>query len=95
MQRCMEKARGIVVARDSLLLSALPEVITPCARRNSISYIFLRATRMSAAYYYRKRHGTDRKPRYFIPPLRDASTDFPIHESQLNCILSRVTLGTD
>lgn len=46
---------------------------------------------MSAAYYP-KRHGTDRKPRYFVPPLRDVSTDFPIHESQLNRIPSRVTL---
>jgi len=85
-----ESEERAVVARDSLLLSALPEVTTPCASRSSISYIFLRATRMSTAYYYRKRHGTDRKPPYFVPPLRDVSTDFPIHESQLNCILSHV-----
>lgn len=54
----------------SLLLSVLSEIITSRAHKSSISYIFLRATRMYAAYYYRKRHGTDRKPRCSMPARR-------------------------
>lgn len=50
-------------------------------RKSSISYIFLRAKRMSGAYYYRERHETDRESKA-ARNRRDVSAGFPIHESR-------------